>query len=207
MREIRSYGSGEGPGGGNLPAYSTTAFSTAPPATLATVLPRLPAPPGAAPQRARASEAARPAPRREPPAQRAKATCVKRRGLSGTVAPLWHTRRRGAGAVAGRDAGPPEGTTSPVVQREPAAGRPTRCRRAARPPPPGPGAGARQAPAPPRAGWPPRASAPGGGHATPDERRRRPRRRLLGGQAPGPTGAGPPRASECVQSQTYDWRY
>src|SRR5262249_43099593 len=40
---------------------------------------------------------------------------------NGTVSTLWHTRRRGGGAVAGREAGPQNGTTRTAIQRETAA--------------------------------------------------------------------------------------
>ena len=59
-----------------------------------------------------------------------------------------------------------------------------------------PGEGAPQAQDQTRAGWHPRASDPGWVHSTPDEIRRRTRRRLLGGHAPGQSGAGPPRAAD-----------
>jgi hypothetical protein len=42
-------------------------------------------------------------------------------GCNGTVATLWRTQQRSGGAVAGRDAGTQDGTTSTVVQRETAA--------------------------------------------------------------------------------------
>src|SRR5215831_17912670 len=95
-----------------------------------------PAPPGTTPRRASAREtawqAARSAHGSEPQGS-GRSDWFKRLGrlllgqgyagieTSGTAAILWHTRRRGSGAVAGREAGTQEETTRTVVPRETAA--------------------------------------------------------------------------------------
>jgi hypothetical protein len=175
---------------GNLPAYSTTVFSTdgarppcRPPCTTGYYL--------QARERSRGSLGlvGRPHARREELlAMAAKTDANVWDDCHGTIATLWHTRRRGGGAVAGRDAGTQEGTTRTVVQCETAA--PHRAIQHADAGWPsllthGSEEGTPPAQDQTRAVWHPRASDLGWGCDIPGAVRRRTRRRLPGGHGPG----------------------